>query len=304
MKWRKLGVVYVPDGTLWWARTHATCPTPFASGNVIRVYIQCRDADNVGRVGFVEVAADEPSRLLRVHPEPVFDIGLPGTFDEQGVLPTSILSVDNSLYLYYVGFELGTRIRYRLLTGLATSFDGGLSFSRMSKVPILERSDAELFVRGGPFVLREDDRFRMWYVAGSAWEAIGGKNIPRYDLRHIISSDGVHWPSYGLVSMALGSDDHAFGRPYVIRAPDLYQLYYSRRSRAANGAYRLGYAESRDGMRWNRQDDQVGLSVSPFGWDSEAVAYSAVISAHDRTYMFYNGNDFGRTGFGVAVREE
>ena len=80
-------------------------------------------------------------------------------------------------------------------------------------------------------------------------------------------------------------------------------MHYSIRKRSV-AAYRLGYADSEDGVHWTRRDAELGLDVSPSGWDSEAVMYSAEISVAGRTYLFYNGNDFGRTGFGVAVREE
>jgi len=30
------------------------------------------------------------------------------------------------------------------------------------------------------------------------------------------------------------------------------------------------------------------------------VAFPGVVQWHDRVYMFYNGNDYGRDGFGYA----
>ena len=99
------------------------------------------------------------------------------------------------------------------------------------------------------------------------------------------------------------SDEHGYGRPYVIRENGLYRLFYSIRRRSV-AAYRLGYAESVDGINWRRLDDQLNFDVSMEGWDSEAVMYSAVITLEDKTYMFYNGNNFGETGFGVAMLEQ
>ena len=302
MKWRKLGLVWKPDGSMSWARTHATCPTPvWLADGTLRVYIQCRDEDNVGRIGFVDLDPVAPRRVLRISETPVLDIGAPGAFDDNGVFQCSVTKVDDGrLFMYYVGFELCHHVRYRLLSGLAVSVDGGWSFERVKSTPILERSDAELLFRCGPFVLSDHDRFRMWYVGGSRWVEIGSTPMPIYDLRYLESEDGIHWPDQGRVILSITEqDEHGFGRPYVIRDGDLYRMFYSIRKRSLR-QYCMGYAESKDGFHWIRHDDLVGLTVSPEGWDSKAVEYAAVLKIGERILMFYNGNDFGATGFGMA----
>ncbi len=305
MKWKKLGVVWKPDGSMSWARTHASCPTPvWGKDGTLRVYIQCRDEKNVGRIGFVDLDPDDPLRVVNCAEKPVLDIGAPGTFDDNGVFQCSIvLAGDGRLLMYYVGFELCHRVRYRLLTGLAVSVDGGQRFERVKSTPILERSDSELLFRGGPFVLSDKGRYRMWYVAGSRWLEIEGKSMPVYDLRYVESEDGIHWPDQGRVVLEISEqDEHGFGRPFVISEGDRYKMFYSIRKKSLR-QYRMGYAESDDGIKWIRKDDQIGLGVSPEGWDSEAVEYAAVVKPGERSFMFYNGNDFGATGFGVAVLE-
>jgi hypothetical protein len=300
-----MGPIYKPNGMYKWANSHAMVPTPVVlNENVLRIYLSFRDSDNVGRVGYVDVSVDDPMKVLRVSDHPVLDIGLPGTFDENGVLPTCVVSISNEeKYMYYVGFELGTKIRYRLLSGLAISRDGGNTFQRIRRTPLLERSDEEIYFRCGPFVLRDVGLFKMWYVAGSEWTLIAGKEMPVYVLKYMESEDGIHWPTAGKTCLDLNDpDEHGFGRPYVIWEPGLYKLFYSIRRRSA-AAYRLGYAESVDGIHWRRIDDQLGLDVSTEGWDSEAIMYSAVITQKNKTYMFYNGNNFGETGFGMAVLE-
>ena len=66
-------------------------------------------------------------------------------------------------------------------------------------------------------------------------------------------------------------------------------------------SYRLGYAESKDGLEWIRKDQQVGISRSESGWDSEMMEYCHRYAHGNRTYLFYNGNQFGRSGFGYAT---
>lgn len=303
MKWHKLGVVWKPNGSLDWARTHAMGPTPVhLSNDVIRVYLTCLDDKGRGRPGYVDVSSSDPTHLLGASTQPLLDIGEPGAFDDNGLMLLSVVPVDDrTVYMYYAGFELCVNVRYRLFTGLAVSNDGGLTFERYSRAPILDRSDTERMFRCGAYAIKDNDVFRMWYIAGSEWTEVHGKKVPVYQLKYQESPDGVRWAASGTPSMTLTeSDEHGFGRPWVVRRDDgTYQMFYSIRRRSL-AAYRLGYAESVDGISWTRKDDEMGLDVSPTGVDSDAIMYSAVITVGDRTYCFYNGNNFGEHGFCVA----
>jgi predicted GH43/DUF377 family glycosyl hydrolase len=251
----------------------------------------------------VDVDADDPGRVLAVSERPVLDIGQPGAFDENGVVPTSIVDLGDRVYLYYVGFQLGYKVRYFQFLGLAESTDGGESFQRVKRVPVIDRSDAELVNRTSGFVRHEDGVFKLWYVGGSDWtDGFDGKSLPVYDMRYLESPDGIHWPDEGRTVIPLDApDEHALGRPWVVRGADGYRMLFSSRTRSRG--YRIGYAESADGLSWTRDDARVSLDVSPEGWDSEMVGYASTLAWGDRTYLFYNGNDCGRTGFGWAELE-
>lgn len=306
MRWKKLGLVYGPDGSMSWAQSHAMIPTPIRiNEEIIRVFTTFCDSKGIGRPGYVDVAAHNPLEVIKVSQSPLLEIGLPGTFDENGLLVCSVISLGNDrMYLYYVGFELGVKIRYRLLTGLAISEDGGNTFYRYASTPILERSPSELFFRCGPYCIHEPENFRMWYVAGSEWTLLGGKPMPVYDIRYLESLDGIHWPMHGEVKIAISQpDEHGFGRPCVIPMPGGgYRMFYSIRSRSL-GAYRMGYAESIDGNNWLRMDDKLNLTSSLGEFDSQAIMYAAPILIGEKLYVFYNGNDFGREGFAAAFLE-
>lgn len=307
MQWKKLGIVWKPNQHAPWAQTHATCPTPFLRDDgLLRIYFASRDKYNIGRIGYVDINPNNPNEVQAISEEPALDIGLPGTFDDNGVVATSVIwSDDNRLFLYYAGFEICHHIRYRMLTGLAVSNDGGNSFQRITCCPILERSDNELHFRSGPACISEPEVVRAWYAGGMNWVELNGKAMPSYDVRYIESKDGIHWPSEGKVHIAITEpDEHGFGRPYVIPKPGGgYRMFYSVRRRSF-GAYRLGYAESMDGHVWQRMDNKLNLDVTPGSFDSDAIMYAAPIQVGDKLYVFYNGNDFGRDGFAVAVLEE
>jgi len=303
MKWQKKGRVYVPDGSMWWAKHYAFPPTPHVLDDAtLRIYCTFCDENIVGRVGYVDVLREDPRTIVRVSDTPVLDIGDAGTFDENGVLPTRVLEVEDELWMYYVGYQLGHRVKYFQFEGLAVSRDGGETFVRRQRVPVTDRSDSELHHRTSAFVRFSGDHFEMWYVAGDEWIDVGGKPLPRYNLRYARSADGVTWPSSGQVVLDFADDDeHAFGRPWIVDDNGTQRLFYSIRTRSKD--YRLGYAESGDGLDWIRKDDEVGIDVSAEGWDSESLAYSSIVQP-DKTYLFYNGNQRGRTGFGYAILDE
>jgi hypothetical protein len=305
MKWKSLGLIWRPDRSRSWQHSHGGLPTPIQIANgIIRVFIYSQDSNQFGRIGFVDVATECPTEVINSSPEPVLDIGLPGTFDDHGVVPVSVVRApDDRLFLYYVGFEICHRIRYRLFTGLAISDDHGETFRKIRQTPVFDRSDAELFFRCGTHVTFEDGLFRAWYVAGSDWHNLNGKDVPIYNIRMLESPDGIQWGSAGTIVMNIDSaKEHGFGRPYVIPVESGgYEMFYSVRSLASG--YRLGYARSPDGLVWSRHDEELGFSPSGQEWDSETQSYPAIIVSSGRRYMFYNGNNFGEAGFGLSIEE-
>jgi hypothetical protein len=70
---------------------------------------------------------------------------------------------------------------------------------------------------------------------------------------------------------------------------------------ARGQAYRIGYAESDDGVAWTRMDEAAGIDVSESGWDSDMIEYPFVFDHKGDRYLLYAGNGFGRTGFGLAI---
>ena len=68
--------------------------------------------------------------------------------------------------------------------------------------------------------------------------------------------------------------------------------------------YRIGYAESKNGIHWKRMDKISGIDVSSSGWDSISIEYPYVFQHDSTKYMLYCGNEFGKTGFGYATMEQ
>lgn len=304
MKWVKKGLVYSPGGAGGWAHNSALQPTPYLTPeNTIRVYVGMRDEAGVSRVGYVEVSADDPSEVVRVSERPVLDIGTPGAFDENGVVPCAVgLRADGALYLFYAGYQLGQKVRFFVFGGLATSRDGGETFERFERVPVCDRTDDELLFRVIHTMMYADGKWKAWYGGGSEFEIdADGKQYPSYNIRYAESPDGIHLSRDYTVCLDTAGEEYRVGRPYVIKDGGIYKMFYGSSTKAEG--YRLAYAESPDGINWTRRDEEVGIDVSESGWDSRMQGYPAVVSHKGKTYMFYNGNDYGREGFGYAELE-
>jgi hypothetical protein len=304
MKWRKLGRVWAPDGSLWWAKSYALLPTvEVTSAERLRVYFASLDEEMFGRVGFLDLDAHNPLRVLAVHEDPVLDMGPLGAFDDSGVNPSSLLKWGDQLALYYIGWQRCTRVPYMLFGGLAVWSDETRAFRRQQETPVFDRNPLEPFSRAAPFVLPVEGGFRAWYWSCVGWtegpEGVHYNNV----IRTTTSRDGQIWNSESAVCLepSFGSE-YSLGRPWVIREAETWRMWFSARS--FDLRYVIGYAESFDGIEWTRRDDVVGISASDSGWDSETVCYPCVVDVGDRRYMFYNGNRHGSTGFGVAILEE
>jgi hypothetical protein len=303
MKWEKKGLIYGPDGSSGWARHSALQPTPLlrAAQGYIRVFVGMRDSEGVGRIGFVDVSAENPSKVLRVSNAPVLDIGGPGAFDDNGVIPSAIVERDGRLYLFYAGYQLVRKVKFLAFGGVAISYDDGETFTRYSRAPICDRTNDEVCFRVIHTMMLDDGRWRAWYGGGDSFEVEHDKQYPRYNVRHAESPDGIHLSEDYQVCIDMSDDEHRVGRPYVIKDGSFYRMFYGAGTKE-NG-YRLGYAESMDGVDWMRKDREIGIDISAAGWDSQMQAFPSVVRYDAQTFLFYNGNDYGREGFGYAVLE-
>jgi hypothetical protein len=231
------------------------------------------------------------------------DVGDPGMFDDCGVAAVCVLPVGRELWMYYIGFQRSLRVPYHIFTGLATSRDCGETFHRVKRVPILDRTDFGALLRSSPFVMPPEGTssiWRMWYSAGSSPRSATTGWVPSYSLYYAESPNGIDWtgPDTPILSPT-GAGEYGLGKPWVRRLDTGLEMFYSVRSEPLG--YRIGYATMVDGQTWVRRDEAAEIDVSPSGWDSDMIAFPALCASQSGTYMFYNGNGIGMTGFGAAL---
>ena len=308
MRWIKKGLIFKTESNDPWMVSHCQVPiVDKVDDRRLRIYFGTRDSENRTTVTFIEVDANEPQNVLYVHNRQVLGLGKLGCFDDSGAMPSWIVTRGSEKWLYYIGWNAGVTVSYRNSIGLAISTDGGLTFERAFEGPIMDRTCLEPHFVANPCVRIEDGLWRMWYLATVRWEIHDGRPEPYYHIKYAESPDGISWQREGRVCIDFNSlEEGGISRPCVIKDGRLYRMWYSHRDRAnyrirGNKSYRIGYAESQDGIAWTRMDELAGIDVSAEGWDSDMIEYPYIYDHGNRRYLFYNGNGFGSSGVGYAV---
>jgi len=299
--WRRLGQVFCPSGQQAWMASHASYPTPVPlDTETVRVYFSPRDTANRSSICALDLALDQDRFAVIGPPErPLLLPGRRGSFDDSGVTVSCVLPVDDEVYVYYLGWSLSQTVPFRNFVGLAKGSACAPGLERISEAPIVDRSAIDPYTLGYPWVLREQGRWRMWYGSHLAWGDSGLEM--QHTIKEATSDDGITWQRDGRIVLPLaGGSEFALSRPCVLRDPDRYRMWYARRERD----YQMGYAESMNGIEWQRQDDRLVFTPPTGDWESDSLEYATVFDHRGSRYMMYNANGYGRTGFGLALLEE
>lgn len=310
MPWTKKGLIFCPDGVRPWGRTHASVPTAdyIDAQNILRIYYSTRDNDGISCISFIEVDADNLSDIRYIHDKPILNRGEIGLFDDCGVMPSWIITRESKKFLYYIGWNVRNTVPYSNAVGLAVSDDGGITFKKMFRGAVLDRSKGEPFFVSTLCAIEIGDIYHVFYLNCTEYKTIQNRIEPRYNIKHATSENGIDFNRNGKVAIDYISNEEAgISRPTVIK-DEQFRMWYSYRQFTnyrtdKNLSYKIGHARSLDGVTWQRLDDQDGLYTSMEGWDSEMVCYPHVLNIKGKLVMLYNGNGFGKSGFGYAEYE-
>ncbi len=314
-RWKKLGKVFDPKdlSTPGWMHEFAQSPSVLVSGACVRVFFCSRpapgpDGQYLSYISYIDLDRSNLLKIIRVSEQPVLALGKYGTFDEFGTFPVSVIQDGAEIRAYYAGWTRCESVPFNAAIGLATSHNGGETFQRLGDGPVLSYSPDEPFLLGSPRIRKFNGDWQLWYVAGKQWTISFGKPEPIYKIRMATSPNGIDWVKNGndLIADKLGEHE-CQACPDVTYRNQRYHMFFSYRDilnyKSREGGYRIGYAVSTDMVNWHRNDDLLDIGPSETGWDSEMVNYPHVFEVDGVTYMLYQGNGMGRTGFGLAVLE-
>ena len=278
-------------------RTHASNPVAMhLNDDVIRIFFGSRDDNQRSHIWYLDIELkDDKFNLIGLAKDPVLHHGDLGAFDDSGVSIGCIVQNNLVSHLYYMGWNLGVTVPWRNSIGLALGDNSTGRYQKYSSAPIFDRNHYDPFTISYPCVIQDEGIWKMWYGSNLCW----GKQ--QTDMDHVIkyawSNDGIHWNTKGEISLNLIlPEEYALCRPWVLKENGMYKMWFCFRG----DSYRIGYSESQNGIDFIRKPGNV-IDVSKSGWDSEMVSYPCLLKHNNKMYMFYNGNGYGRTGFGIAI---
>jgi predicted GH43/DUF377 family glycosyl hydrolase len=316
VRWVKRGLLFdparhsLPAGCTEFAQA----PQALVRDDCVRIYFSTRARDAVGQyvshIAYVDFDRTL-SCVLRTSTHPVLPRGALGCFDQHGIFPINVVAHGNEIRAYTCGWSRRVSVPVETAIGLARSLDGGETFERLGPGPVMGPTPMEPCLVGDPFVMVREGRWHMWYIFGTGWTAEPTEPSPArvYKIAHAFSDDGIAWQRDGLAIVAdvLGAGE-CQALPTVMERDGAFHMFFCFRHATdfrdnASRGYRIGHAWSKDMRCWTRNDQAGGIALSPEGWDSQMMCYPHVFRCDDEIYMLYNGNAFGRGGFGVAVLE-
>ena len=318
MNWKKLGKIFDPTQYALPnnCEQFAQSPQALVFSDFIRIYFSTRSFDKsngkyLSHITYVDMHKNLRD-VIRVSDKTVIPLGGLGDFDEHGIFPMSVIRHEDAVYGYTCGWNRRVSVSVDTAIGLAISRDEGLTFQRVGKGPVLAASLYEPCLVGDGFVKVINDTFHMWYIFGTGWKKYAPDASPdrTYKIGHAVSADGINWikeEARQIIVDRLGVDESQ-ALPTVIEISGRYHMFFCYRQsfdfRKSKGrGYKIGHAYSDDLSNWTRDDNDPQLDGDQGEWDSDMQCYPHVFESDGKVYLLYNGNDFGRDGFGLAVLE-
>jgi hypothetical protein len=316
MKWKKLGKVFDPTDHKLTNNCFefAQSPQTLVFDDFIRIYFSTREKDKTGKylshVSFVDFDKSF-KKIIKISNEEIIPLGNLGCFDEHGIFPINVVRDKDKVLAYTTGWNRKVSVSADASIGLAISSDNGLTFKKYGSGPVLTASLHEPFLVCDGFVAIFQNVYHMWYIYGTQWtEFINNEPPDRvYKIAHATSDDGINWVRDGkrIIEDKVNAEE-CQALPSVIEYKGIYHMYFCYRHASGfrndkEKAYRIGYAYSHDLKNWIRDDEKGGINITENSWDSDMMCYPHIFKFDEKIYLLYNGNEFGRFGFGLAVLE-
>lgn len=244
-------------------------------------------------------------KVTNIYKKKILKLGRPGLFDDSGTLVSAICKYKEKYFLFYNGYKQTVVTPYSINVGLALSKNGS-NFKKISLSPVLERNKFDPYFITGPFIMHDKDKFYCWYTSGMDWKKINGKYDSQYCIKYATSKDCINWNYTNRI--CLKNKKQAITAPSIFKHNNIYHMIFCYRSlvdfRNGKGSYKIGYAKSKNGITWKRNDKKINYpKIKEKDWNSLMQCYPSVIKMGNKILLFHNGNGFGETGIGMFIAE-
>jgi len=216
----------------------------------------------------------------------MLELGGQGAFDQTQAKYPCVLRVGDQWWMWYNGRSADS---FTGQIGLAKSNDGLQWTKANDGQPVFRHGPPNSFDStkvDHPAVIHFDGKFHMWYTAGDA---------THYKIGYATSTNGVAWKRENGASPVLGPgepgkfDDQVVLHPAVLRGEEgTLHMWYN--GVGPQESFRVGYATSRDGIHWRRQNDGDPV-LTPGEVDGRMEQYVfnvMVLLEHSTFHMWYS----------------
>jgi hypothetical protein len=299
-EWIKKGLVFEPNLANY-SYGFLPCVHNLIEDNYL-VAFSCRDKKQKSHIFLAYAKASNGEFFLTSPPKHALSPGPLGHFDGDGALSSCFIQINSRLYLYYGGWENLANGMYRTSTGRLLVDPISLTLEREFSHPILSRTNESPIFTALHSIIPRNGELWGWGISVSHWEERPHESLRHhYSVRRAVSTNGVDWKTDNYFCIPFADEyEYAIARASVVEIGNVFYMWFSRRATQSVPTYRIGLATSLDGITWERKDATVGIDTSINGWDSEMICYPYVFKHKGWLYMLYNGNGYGRTGFGYA----
>jgi hypothetical protein len=279
--------------------THASNPLAIhLKDNTFRIFFSSRNKDNKSSIAFVDIDI-LTKEVKKESTHTVFKYSDNESYYSHGISLGNSYTVGKDSYILFMGWQIKNNEHWRGKIGrLLIKENQVLTLNNQSAFISYDKEDR--ISLSYPWVIFDEGIYKMWYGSTYNWSSLNGEMI--HVIKYATSLDGTSWIKHGLAIPYEIGKAQAFSRPSVIKNKKGYHMWFSYRG-DNRVKYRIGYAHSFDGVNW-RRNNHFGIDVSSNGWDSEMTCYPFVFQHNQNTYMLYNGNSYGKTGFGLAILKE
>jgi hypothetical protein len=316
MIWKKRGILFDPttNDHRHAFQEFAQSPQTIVFDDFVRIYFSTRTRDNTGsylsQIAYIDYDLDF-KEILNISNQEIISLGALGTYDQHGIFPIHPFKNGNDIYAFLTGWNRRVSVPVETSIGIAKSVDNGKTFQRLGSGPILSSSYNEPHLVGDGFVIKNQTTFYMFYIFGVKWhEAVNNEPPARvYKIGMANSKDLINWSKNegNQIIESVLNEDECQALPTVIEHNGIYHMVFCYREATdfrtnPQRGYRLGYAFSKDLISWKRDDNELGLclELNSNEWDSKMMCYPHLFKVKNKVYLLYNGNEFGKFGFGLA----
>jgi predicted GH43/DUF377 family glycosyl hydrolase len=232
--------------------------------------------DGHDRIGVATIPKKEfDGYTWEIHPEPIIDVGGPGSWDEKHALDPASVLVDGKIYLYYTGVS---PLADRAIL-LAVS-DDGKNFIKYEHNPVI--------IGGAPEVVYYNGTFYLFY-----WREVPGKQ--GFQIHYATSDDGYNFtePAHSL-ALPVGNegdwDSFTVETQRIFEEGGLYYMLYCGSDINKDYPFHAGLATSKDLIHWEKYHGNPVFSRGEEGeWDEGAIWFTTVENIDGIYYMWYEG---------------